>query len=371
MTEPATGRRRRRVARASRRTLRAAGVPARPDRRRRRCCAALGTPLRARPRRRLLGGPAHAVRRPRRPRRATTRPSPPASPAGASRGAAHGPPQRLQPAISAPREPGTREGDDGDAPELAHRRPAPTRCSATATSAEMKRRRARRSCAGCSRCSCPPRRCGRSRRRRPSLRGALDPRPHRAAALHDGGEAGRLLHHRARTRPRRVVLLVDVSGSMTPYADALLRFAHAAVRARPRVHRGVHARHPAHPGHARAARCATPTARWRRAVRRSRTGRGGTRLGEVLKAFLDRWGQRGTARGAVVVVPAATAGSAATRRCSASRWRGCGGWRTRVVWVNPHKGRTGLRAADRRDAGGAAVASTTSCRATAWRRSRS
>ena len=29
---------------------------------------------------------------------------------------------------------------------------------------------------------------------------------------------------------------------------------------------------------------------------------GGTRLGEVLRAFVDRWGQRGAARRAVVVV---------------------------------------------------------------------
>jgi uncharacterized protein with von Willebrand factor type A (vWA) domain len=67
---------------------------------------------------------------------------------------------------------------------------------------------------------------------------------------------------------------------------------------------------------------------------------GGTRLGEVLKAFLDRWGQRGTARGAVVVV------------CSDGWERGGTDLlaeqmaRLRrlahaVVWVNPHKGRAG------------------------------
>ena len=37
------------------------------------------------------------------------------------------------------------------------------------------------------------------------------------------------------TRPRRVVLLCDVSGSMEPYARALLRFLHAAVVGRGRV----------------------------------------------------------------------------------------------------------------------------------------
>ena len=41
-------------------------------------------------------------------------------------------------------------------------------------------------------------------------------------------------HTSPRRRPRRVVLLVDVSGSMEPYARALLRFAHAAVSARGR-----------------------------------------------------------------------------------------------------------------------------------------
>ncbi|OMQ14953.1 hypothetical protein A7K94_0212910, partial [Modestobacter sp. VKM Ac-2676] len=67
---------------------------------------------------------------------------------------------------------------------------------------------------------------------------------------------------------------------------------------------------------------------------------GGTRIGEVLKAFLDRWGQRGTARGAVVVV------------CSDGWERGgselLGEQMARlhrlahaVVWVNPHKGRSG------------------------------
>src|SRR5439155_104493 len=102
-------------------------------------------------------------------------------------------------------------------------------------------------------------------------------------------------------RPRRVVLLVDVSGSMAPYADALLRFAHAAVRARPsstevftigtrltRVTREMRLRDPDKA--LAASGSAIPD--WS----------GGTRLGEVLKAFLDRWGQRGTARGAVVVV---------------------------------------------------------------------
>ena len=94
----------------------------------------------------------------------------------------------------------------------------------------------------------------------------------------------------------KVLLLLDVSGSMSPYADALLRFAHVAVRARPattevftvgtrltRVTRELRLRDPDRALAAGGA--AIPD--WS----------GGTRLGEVLKAFLDRWGQRGTARG--------------------------------------------------------------------------
>ena len=178
-----------------------------------------------------------------------------------------------------------------------------------------------------------------SRRRRPSSRGPVHQARTVRAALRSGGEVTRLAHHRRQVRARRVVLLVDVSGSMAPYADSLLRFAHAAVRARPsstevftigtrltRVTREMRLRDPELA--LGASGSAIPD--WS----------GGTRLGEVLKAFLDRWGQRGTARGAVVVL------------CSDGWERGGTGLlaeqmvRLRrlahaVVWVNPHKGRPG------------------------------
>jgi hypothetical protein len=178
-----------------------------------------------------------------------------------------------------------------------------------------------------------------ARRRRPSPSGAVHPARTVRRALRDGGEVTRLMHRRRAPRPRRVVLLVDVSGSMSPYADALLRFAHAAVRARPastevftigtrltRVTREMRLRDPDRA--LAASGSAIPD--WS----------GGTRLGEALKAFLDRWGQRGTARGAVVVV------------CSDGWERGgaelLGEQMARlrrlahaVVWVNPHKGRAG------------------------------
>jgi uncharacterized protein with von Willebrand factor type A (vWA) domain len=58
----------------------------------------------------------------------------------------------------------------------------------------------------------PPRRTG--LRNRPTRRGDLDPRRTLRALLANGGEPVRLRHRRKADRPRRVVLLVDVSGSM-------------------------------------------------------------------------------------------------------------------------------------------------------------
>ena len=178
-----------------------------------------------------------------------------------------------------------------------------------------------------------------SRRRRPSLRGVVHPARTVRTALRDGGEVRRLMHHRRQARPRRVVLLIDVSGSMSPYADALLRFAHAAVRARPsstevftvgtrltRVTRELRQRDPDKA--LAAGGSAIPD--WS----------GGTRLGEVLKAFLDRWGQRGTARGAVVVVCSDGWERGGTELLAAQMVR-LRRLAHSVVWVNPHKGRSG------------------------------
>jgi uncharacterized protein with von Willebrand factor type A (vWA) domain len=78
----------------------------------------------------------------------------------------------------------------------------------------------------------PPRR--RAVRRSRSHRGDLDARRTLREQLKRGGEPGRLAYRRPRERPRRVVLIVDVSGSMSPYADSLLRLAHVWVRSAPR-----------------------------------------------------------------------------------------------------------------------------------------
>ena len=64
-------------------------------------------------------------------------------------------------------------------------------------------------------------------RRRIDLRRAL------SRSLRTGGEITELPRRRRRSRPRPIVLLCDVSGSMERYSRMLLHFAHALARARP------------------------------------------------------------------------------------------------------------------------------------------
>ncbi len=67
---------------------------------------------------------------------------------------------------------------------------------------------------------------------------------------------------------------------------------------------------------------------------------GGTRLGELLKAFLDRWGQRGLARGAVVLI-ASDGWERGDATLLADQMQRLARLAHRVVWANPHRGQPG------------------------------
>ncbi len=178
-----------------------------------------------------------------------------------------------------------------------------------------------------------------SRRWAPASTGTLDPGRTVRAMLRRGGEPARLARRRRVDKPRRLVLIVDVSGSMAAYADPMLRFAHATARCRPgtevftvgtrltRVSREIAAREPD------AALAAVADA--------VPDFSGGTRLGDLLQAFLDRWGQRGMARGAVVVVVSDgwERGDATLLGTQAARLHRLA---HAVVWVNPHKAQPGF-----------------------------
>ncbi|RPF21793.1 vWA domain-containing protein [Myceligenerans xiligouense] len=170
------------------------------------------------------------------------------------------------------------------------------------------------------------------RRGRPDLHRTL------RASLRRAGEPARIERRRRTRTPRRVVLLVDVSGSMRPYAEALLRLAHVVVRSDApveaftlgtRLTRVTDALRTADPERA-LARTGDLVPDWA----------GGTRIAEALAALTDRYGAR--LRGAVVVVcsdgwergdPADLAARAARLHRLAHA----------VVWVNPHRGKAGYR----------------------------
>ncbi len=68
--------------------------------------------------------------------------------------------------------------------------------------------------------------------------------------------------------------------------------------------------------------------------------RGGTRLGEMLRGFLDRWGRRGMARGAVVVV-LSDGWERGDPALLAEQMRRLHRLAHRVIWANPRKARPG------------------------------
>lgn len=177
-------------------------------------------------------------------------------------------------------------------------------------------------------------------RRTPSRRGEVDARKTLREQLRRMGEPGPIAWRHRGTRARRVVLLVDVSGSMSAYADSLLRVAHAYATAGLPVEvftLGTRLTHVTRPLRQRdperaIVACGASVPDWS----------GGTRLAEGVKAFLDRWGRRGMARGSVVVLfsdgwerDAPEALGEQMRRLRALAHR--------VVWVSPHRGKPGYQ----------------------------
>jgi uncharacterized protein len=153
----------------------------------------------------------------------------------------------------------------------------------------------------------PPRRTRRYRRardgKRPDLRGTL------RQARRSGGEAIRLSRQAPRVRPRRLVVLCDISGSMESYARALLVLLYCLhggqVRAGPR---GTQARPEVFSFATRLTRltpalaAASPDTMLAKAGEAAPDWSGGTRIGAAIKEFNDRYGARGMARGAVVLI---------------------------------------------------------------------
>lgn len=186
----------------------------------------------------------------------------------------------------------------------------------------------------------PPAR--RTSRHRSWHRGELDAARTSRNSIRRIGEPAEIAWRRRNRRPRRVVLLIDVSGSMRAYAEALLRLAHRLTHTGRAVGGSVETfavgtRLTHLTG---AMRCGEVELALSAAGEVVPDWSGGTRLGEAFRAFLNRWGQRGATRGAVVIVfsdgfefgDASLLGEQMARLQRIAH---------RVIWVNPHRGKIG------------------------------
>jgi hypothetical protein len=144
----------------------------------------------------------------------------------------------------------------------------------------------------------PPRRTRRTlpdrRGPRPDVRGTL------RRSLRHGGEPVHLWRRRRRDKPRPLVVLCDISGSMEPYSRVLLQFAYAVGRASERFEAFAFgtrltrlSRHlDARQVDVALGRAAAAIADWG----------GGTRIGDSLRTFNHLWGRRVLGQGATVLI---------------------------------------------------------------------
>ncbi len=128
---------------------------------------------------------------------------------------------------------------------------------------------------------------------------------------------------------------------MAPYADSLLRWAHV-VTCSNRLRTEVFTVGTRLTRVTSAMRMRDSEAALEAAGSAVSDWSGGTRLGESMQAFLDRWGQRGVARGAVVVIVSDgwERGDASLLREQMRRLQRIA---HRVIWINPHRGKSGYQ----------------------------
>lgn len=173
----------------------------------------------------------------------------------------------------------------------------------------------------------------RTRRRQPASQGdQLDLRRTMRRNLRHGGEMLHLARRRRKEKPRPVVLLCDISGSMDRYARVLIQFLYAITNSFDRVEAFVFS---------------TRLTRITRQLRRRDLDEavdeataavadwaGGTRMGDALHRFNFDWGRRVLGQGAVVLIisdgwdrgdPHALAGEMERLHKSCHR----------LIWLNP------------------------------------
>jgi uncharacterized protein with von Willebrand factor type A (vWA) domain len=194
----------------------------------------------------------------------------------------------------------------------------------------------------------PPRRTRRYRPardgKRPDLRRTL------RLARRSGGEAIRFARRAPRIRPRRLVVLCDISGSMEPYARALLMLLYVLNGGQARgAQAGAGQNRPEVFSFATrltrltpALAAASPDTMLAKAGEAAPDWSGGTKIGAAVKEFNDHYGSRGLARGAVVLIISDgwETGDPALLGLQMARLRRMA---HRIVWANPRTQSTRYR----------------------------
>jgi uncharacterized protein with von Willebrand factor type A (vWA) domain len=121
-----------------------------------------------------------------------------------------------------------------------------------------------------------------------------------AESLRTGGDVVRLPRRRRRIRPRPLVLLCDVSGSMERYSRMLLQFAHALTRRHQRVETFLFSTRLTRV--TRELRISGPDDALAAVSRAVTDWSGGTRIGQAVREFHQRWSRRVLHRGPVVLL---------------------------------------------------------------------
>ena len=154
-------------------------------------------------------------------------------------------------------------------------------------------------------------------------------------SMRTNGEMVELYWRKRRVRLRPLILILDVSGSMSDYSRALLQFAYSAKRASQKVEVfcfGTRLTQVTKPLQTR-----KPDEALARAAKLVVDWEGGTRIGDSVDKFVRKWGRRGMCRGGVVVICSdgldrgdpellSDAMERLSRLCH------------NIVWMNPHKG---------------------------------
>ncbi len=183
----------------------------------------------------------------------------------------------------------------------------------------------------------PRRRTRRSERQRRGER--MDMRRTLRGSMRTAGDPIRLARRRRRVVRRRMVMLCDISGSMEPYARAYLQFLTSAAGSGPNAEAFAFATRLTRL--TRALRSRSPERAIQRAAAAAPDWSSGTRIGDALKAFNDRHGRRGMARGAVVVI-LSDGWERGDPALVAREMERLSRLAHRIVWVNPRVAASGF-----------------------------